>query len=58
VSAGQRCGLIRFGSRAALDLLERFVPLVHEGQRAIAGETALAALPRTEAPRRESFITQ
>ncbi len=58
VIAGQRCGLIRFGSRAALYLPERFVPLVHEGQRAIAGETALAAVPGTGAPLRESFITQ
>jgi phosphatidylserine decarboxylase len=58
VIAGQRCGLIRFGSRAALYLPDRFVPLVHEGQRAIAGETPLAALPGTAAPLRESFITQ
>jgi len=58
VVAGQRCGLIRFGSRAALYLPEQFQPLVHEGQRAIAGETVLAALPGATAPSRESFITQ
>jgi len=58
VIAGQRCGLIRFGSRAALYLPEQFLPLVHEGQRAIAGETVLASVPGAAAPLRESFITQ
>ncbi len=58
VIAGQRCGLIRFGSRAAIYLPAAFVPLVHEGQRAIAGETALAALPGAAFAAREGFVTQ
>ena len=58
VIAGQRCGLIRFGSRAALYLPDRFEPLVHEGQRAVAGETALAALPGAAFASRDGFVTQ
>lgn len=57
VIAGQRFGLIRFGSRAAIYLPDRFQPLVHEGQRAVAGETTLAALPGA-AFVREGFVTQ
>ena len=51
VSAGQRFGLIRFGSRAAVYLPEQFVPLVHEGQRAVGGETVLADLASGEVAR-------
>jgi phosphatidylserine decarboxylase len=58
VIAGQRFGLIRFGSRAALYLPAHFVPLVHEGQRAIAGETVVAAAPGAALAARESFVTQ
>ncbi|MBV9530774.1 MAG: phosphatidylserine decarboxylase, partial [Bradyrhizobium sp.] len=42
VGAGQRFGLIRFGSRLDLFLPEGTKPLVAEGQTAIAGETILA----------------
>lgn len=44
VAAGQRVGLIRFGSRCDVYLPEGVVPLVLIGQRAIAGETVLADL--------------
>lgn len=43
VGTGQRVGLIRFGSRVDVFLPEGFQPLVVKGQRAIAGETVLAA---------------
>jgi phosphatidylserine decarboxylase len=42
LSAGERFGLIRFGSRLDVYLPEGAVPLVAEGQTAIAGETVLA----------------
>src|SRR5512135_1824460 len=42
VGAGERFGLIRFGSRLDVYLPEGTVPLVAEGQTAIAGETILA----------------
>ena len=42
VAAGQRIGMIRFGSRVDLYLPEGTVPLVAEGQTAIAGETVFA----------------
>jgi phosphatidylserine decarboxylase len=58
VIAGQRCGLIRFGSRAAIYLPAAFVALVHEGQRAVAGETVLAALPDAAPAMRPGFVTQ
>ena len=41
VTAGQRVGLIRFGSRVDVFLPEGCAPLVALGQRAIAGETVL-----------------
>ena len=41
VGAGQRIGLIRFGSRVDVFLPEGSVPQVALGQRAIAGETVL-----------------
>lgn len=58
VIAGQRLGLIRFGSRAALYLPSSYVPLVHEGQRAVGGETVLAALPDAALAPRDSVVTQ
>jgi phosphatidylserine decarboxylase len=42
VRAGERYGLIRFGSRADLYLPDGVHPLVHPGQRMIAGETVIA----------------
>lgn len=42
VGAGERFGLIRFGSRLDVFLPDGAKPLVSEGQTAIAGETVLA----------------
>src|SRR5262249_36113708 len=42
IGAGERFGLIRFGSRLDVYLPEGTPPLVGEGQTAIAGETILA----------------
>src|SRR5579862_6793355 len=42
IGAGERFGLIRFGSRLDVFLPEGTRPLVAEGQTAIAGETILA----------------
>jgi phosphatidylserine decarboxylase len=42
--AGERVGLIRFGSRVDVFLPAGYVPAVIVGQRAIAGETILARL--------------
>jgi len=44
ISAGERIGLIRFGSRVDVYLPEGVKPLVAEGQTAIAGETVIADL--------------
>lgn len=44
VTAGERIGLIRFGSRVDVFLPPGYVPTVIVGQRAIAGETILARL--------------
>lgn len=44
LAAGDRVGLIRFGSRCDVYLPEGVVPIVLEGQRAVAGETVLARL--------------
>jgi phosphatidylserine decarboxylase len=44
VAAGERIGMIRFGSRVDVYLPEGIRPLVAEGQTAIAGETVLAEL--------------
>jgi phosphatidylserine decarboxylase len=44
VAAGQRIGMIRFGSRVDVYLPEGVRPLVAEGQTAIAGETVIADL--------------
>jgi len=42
LAAGERFGLIRFGSRLDVYLPEGAKPLVSEGQTAVAGETILA----------------
>jgi len=44
VRAGERIGMIRFGSRVDVYLPEGMRPLVAEGQTAIAGETVIADL--------------
>src|SRR5262249_17581339 len=44
IGAGERFGMIRFGSRLDVYLPEGTRPLVAEGQSAIAGETVLADL--------------
>ena len=44
IGAGERFGLIRFGSRVDVYLPEGIKPLVAEGQTAIAGETVIADL--------------
>ena len=51
LDAGERFGLIRFGSRVDVYLPEGVVPLVAVGQRAVAGETVLADLLSTEPQR-------
>ncbi len=51
VAAGQRIGMIRFGSRVDVYLPEGARVLVAEGQTAIAGETVLADLRAAEAGR-------
>lgn len=50
--AGERVGLIRFGSRCDVYLPPGTAPLVLEGQRAVAGETVLASLAGPQQPRR------
>jgi phosphatidylserine decarboxylase len=42
LAAGERIGIIRFGSRADVYCPPPYVPLVAIGQRMIAGETVLA----------------
>jgi phosphatidylserine decarboxylase len=44
IAAGERFGLIRFGSRVDVYLPEGVTPLVAEGQMALAGETVIADL--------------
>jgi phosphatidylserine decarboxylase len=50
VAAGQRVGLIRFGSRCDVYLPDGAAPLVAVGQRAIAGETVFADGRRNQPP--------
>lgn len=45
IAAGERIGMIRFGSRLDTYLPAGSVAVVHAGQRAVAGETILAHLP-------------
>ena len=54
VAAGQRIGMIRFGSRVDVYLPAGARPLVAEGQTAIAGETVLADLRSPEPARTAS----
>ena len=49
--AGERFGLIRFGSRLDVYLPEGVVPLVALGQTMVAGETVIADLRGTETAR-------
>lgn len=42
VKAGERYGIIRFGSRVDIYLPRKTIPLVHVGQIAVGGETILA----------------
>lgn len=51
LTAGQRIGLIRFGSRVDVYLPKGTSPLVAVGQRAVAGETVFADLTSAEAER-------
>ena len=51
VGAGQRIGMIRFGSRVDVYLPEGTRPFVAEGQTAIAGETVIADLRTADAGR-------
>ncbi len=51
LGAGERFGLIRFGSRVDVYLPAGIVPLVGEGQTAIAGETVLAEVGAVAAAR-------
>jgi phosphatidylserine decarboxylase len=56
LAAGQRYGMIRFGSRLDVYLPEGVEPLVAEGQTMIAGESVLADGASAE-PRREGRMT-
>jgi len=51
VAAGERIGMIRFGSRVDVYLPAGARPLVAEGQTAIAGETVIADLAEGEPQR-------
>jgi phosphatidylserine decarboxylase len=52
LKAGERFGMIRFGSRLDVYLDEGMNSLVLAGQRAVAGETVLADQRSKEAPRK------
>ncbi|MBO0739417.1 MAG: phosphatidylserine decarboxylase [Alphaproteobacteria bacterium] len=51
VAAGQRIGIIRFGSRVDVYCPPPYVPMVIAGQRVVGGETVLADLYADEPPR-------
>ena len=51
VAAGERIGMIRFGSRVDVYLPDGVPPLVAEGQMSLAGETIIADLKNTDAGR-------
>jgi phosphatidylserine decarboxylase len=51
VSAGERIGMIRFGSRVDVYLPQGAKALVAEGQTSLAGETVFADLTQAESPR-------
>lgn len=50
LAAGERLGMIRFGSRCDVYLPADAVPLVCVGQKALAGETVLADRKRSNRP--------
>lgn len=50
LKAGERFGLIRFGSRVDIYLPDGVQPLVIEGQTTVAGETVIADLARSGEP--------
>ena len=52
VAAGQRIGIIRFGSRVDIYCPPPYVPMVADGQRMVGGETVLADRLAQEPPRR------
>ena len=52
VAAGQRFGLIRFGSRTDIYIPIGWTPLAVVGQRAVGGETVIADAHAQEPPRR------
>ncbi len=52
LQAGERFGIIRFGSRLDVYLDETMIPLVAVGQRMIAGETVIADEEASEDQRR------
>jgi phosphatidylserine decarboxylase len=49
--AGERIGMIRFGSRVDVYLPEGTRPLVAEGQTSLAGETVIADLKASDSAR-------
>jgi phosphatidylserine decarboxylase len=51
VAAGERLGIIRFGSRVDVYCPPPYVPLVALGQRMVGGETVLADSQAQESPR-------
>jgi phosphatidylserine decarboxylase len=51
IAAGERFGMIRFGSRVDVYLPAGTAPLVAEGQTSLAGETVIADLGNTTAGR-------
>ena len=51
LGAGERIGMIRFGSRVDVYLPDGVRPLVAEGQTAVAGETIIADLHGSDAQR-------
>jgi phosphatidylserine decarboxylase len=51
LQTGERFGMIRFGSRLDVYLPEGVEPLVCLGQTMVAGETVLADITSSEAPR-------
>jgi phosphatidylserine decarboxylase len=53
LTAGERIGMIRFGSRVDVYLPIGAIPLVSEGQTSLAGETVIADLAAT--PQSRSF---
>ncbi len=55
VKAGERFGMIRFGSRVDIYLPEGVEPLVSLGQRSVAGETVIADI-RAQEPARAGEV--